>query len=143
MNDADARHDPAQRWMNIVAESSERLWMLQARQISGAMSGKVGGVELPVTLGDAISALWRLPNFYGALFEEAAEHARKSFHIVSDMQNELVDLACDSLALQAPALAETLASGNVLFADRRHRSVVIDFPDRRSLRARQAQRGSR
>lgn len=142
-HDSDTTQDPALRWVNIVADGGERLLKLQAQQVAQAMSGKVGTVELPVTLGDAISAMWRLPAFYGALFEEAAENVRQSFHIMSGVQNELIDLACDSLASQAPALAETLASGNALFADRRHRSVVISFPDRRTLRAMRAQGGSR
>ena len=134
---ADTRDVPA-RMMNILIDGSERLLKLQAETMSSALSGSFGKVDAPTSAGAAMSTMWQLPALYGALFERMAENARRSFHIVSDMQNELVDLACESLAHSAPAVAEALSTGNALFADRRHRSVVINFPERRHLRAGQA-----
>lgn len=134
---ADTRDVPA-RMMNILIDGSERLLKLQAETMSSALSGSFGKVDAPTSAGAAMSTMWQLPALYGALFEGMAENARRSFHIVSDMQNELVDLACESLAHSAPAVAEALSTGNALFADRRHRSVVINFPERRHLRAGQA-----
>lgn len=131
---ADTRDLPA-RMMDILIDGSERLLKLQAETLSSALSGSFGRVDAPTSAGAALSTLWQLPALYGALFEEMADNARRSFHIVSDMQNELVDLACASLAHSAPAVAEAMSTGNALFADRRHRSVVINFPERRHLRA--------
>ena len=128
--------DVPKRLVNILADGGERLLKLQAESVSSALTAQVRAIEPPQTVAEAMSALWQLPQLYGALLEEMAEHARQSYHIMSQVQNELVDLACDSVVQQAPALTEALSSGNVLFADRRHRSVVINFPDRRGMIAR-------
>lgn len=134
-DDAAVTRDVPARMMNILINGSERLLKLQAETVSSALSGSFGRVDAPTSVGAAMSTLWQLPALYGALFEEMADNARRSFHIVSGMQNELVDLACESLAHSAPVVAEAMSTGNALFADRRHRSVVIHFPERRHLRA--------
>lgn len=128
--------DTSKRLVAVLAEGGERLLKLQAESVSSALTSQMRAIEPPQTVAEAMSALWQLPQLYGALLEEMAEHARQSYHILSQVQNELVDLACDSVVQQAPALTEALSSGNVLFADRRHRSVVINFPDRRGMIAR-------
>lgn len=133
-DDAAGAQDVSARMMNILIDGSERLFKLQAETVSSALSGSFGRVDAPTSVGAAMSTLWQLPVLYGALFEEMADNARRSFHIVSDIQNELVDLACESLVHSAPAVAEAMSTGNALFADRRHRSVVINFPERRHLR---------
>ncbi|MEK7882205.1 phasin family protein [Methyloversatilis sp. NSM2] len=131
-----ASADLPRRLVDILADGGERLLKLQAESVSSALTSQMRAIEPPQTVAEAMSALWQLPQLYGALLEEMAEHARQSYHILSQVQNELVDLACDSVVQQAPALTEALSSGNVLFADRRHRSVVINFPDRRGMIAR-------
>jgi hypothetical protein len=128
--------DLPRRLADILSDGGERLLKLQAESVSSALTSQMRAIEPPQTVADAMSALWQLPQLYGALLEEMAEHARQSYHILSQVQNELVDLACDSVVQQAPVLTEALSSGNVLFADRRHRSVVINFPDRRGMIAR-------
>ena len=128
--------DVPKRLVSILADGGERLLKLQAESVSAALTTQIRAIEPPQTVAEAMSALWQLPQLYGALLEEMAEHARQSYHIMSQMQNALVDLACDSVAQQAPVLTEALNSGNVLFADRRQRSVVINFPDRRGMIAR-------
>jgi hypothetical protein len=124
------------RLVSILADGGERLLKLQAESVSSALATQMRMMETPQTVAEAMSALWQLPQIYGVLLEEMTEHARQSYHILSQVQNELVDLACDSVAQQAPVLTEALSSGNVLFAERRQRSVVINFPDRRGMIAR-------
>ncbi len=134
------RADASRRLVSILADGGERLLRLQADSVGSALAGQLGKVEAPQTVGDLMSAMWQLPLVYGALLEEMAEHARQSYHIMSRVQNELVDLACDSVVQNGPAVAEAMSAGNVLFADRRHRSVVINFPDRRGMIARSRSR---
>lgn len=133
--DLDSVRDLTFRWMGIMTEGGERLIRLQLDSLATALPGGVCEGEALTPVGDAVSTMWCLPLLYGALFERVTETTRRSFHIVSGMQNELVDLACESLAHSAPAVAEAMSTGNALFADRRHRSVVIHFPERRHLRA--------
>lgn len=136
-----ADNDIASRLVQIMATGSERLLALQAEGVAVAIKEQVERLNTPLSAARAIETMWRLPGLYGNLFDHMTQHVRLSYRIMSDMQNELVDLACDSVAAQGPLIEGVLTGGAAAFGDRRQTSVVINFPDRRGMIARSRHAG--
>lgn len=117
-----AAGNAAVRLTEILARGAGRLLELQADTAVSIMSGEMRSLGTPT---HAMSTIWRLPDLCGALFEQSAEHVRQSFRILSDMNNELVGLACDSVAEQGPVLAGVIAGANAALAATYHGCHLI------------------
>lgn len=121
------------RLAEILARGSEQLLKLQYDNTASIMSAHIRLLETPLTASDATAAMWQLPELYRAMFEQAAQQARESYRVMSQINHDIVELVCDSVAAQGPVVAQVIAGSSAAFADRRTSSVVIDFPDRRGM----------
>ena len=125
--------DATRRLAEILAQGTERLLKLQSDAAASVLSDQMRLLEMPMSASDAMAAMWQLPGLYRALFEQVARHARQSYEIISQMNNDVAGLVCDAIAAQGPVVARAIAGGNAAFVDRRTSSVVINFPDRRGM----------
>jgi len=121
------------RLAEILAQGSEQLLKLQHENTASIVSAQIRLLETPLTASDATAAMWQLPELYRAMFEQAAQQARESYRVMSQINHDIVELVCDSVAAQGPVVAQVIAGSSAAFADRRTSSVVIDFPDRRGM----------
>lgn len=125
--------DTTRRLAEIMTHSTERLLKLHNDAVASVLNDQMRLLEVPMSASDAMAAMWQLPGYYRALFEQVARHARKSHEIISQMHNDMAGLVCDAIAAQGPVVARAIAGGNAAFVDRRTSSVVINFPDRRGM----------
>lgn len=121
------------RMVMLLAEGGERLLELQAEMAALLTSESMRTMAVPSTMVDAEAAMWQLPMLYGALFEQMTQHAHQSCQIISSMNSEIVEWVRESAAMQTAIATQTIAGVTVGFAERRTRSVVISFPDRRGM----------
>jgi hypothetical protein len=121
------------RLAEMLAQGSEQLLKLQRENTASVVSAHIRLLETPLTAADATAAMWQLPELYCALFELVAQRARESYRVMSQINHDIVELVCDSVAAQGPVVAQVIAGSSAAFADRRTSSVVIDFPDRRGM----------
>ena len=138
--DPDTSHDDALpgddvplRMVTLLAEGGERLLELQAEMAALLTSESMRTMAVTSTMVDAVAPMWQLPTRYGALFEQMTQHAHQSCQILSSMNSEIVEWVRESAAMQTAIATQTIAGLTSGFAERRTRSVVISFPDRRGM----------
>jgi hypothetical protein len=125
--------DVAVRMVSLLAEGSERLIELQSEMAALLTSESMRTMAASSTMADAAAAMWQLPTLYGELFEQMTQHAHQSCQIISNMNREIVEWVRESATVQTSITVQAIAGLTDGFAERRTRSVVISFPDRRGM----------
>lgn len=123
----------SRRLAAILAQGGDRLLELQSETAALLTSESMRQITAPGTAAETAAALWQLPAFYGALFDQMTQHTHQSCQIISHMNNEIVEWVRESAAVRTAITVQAMTSLTEGFAERRTRSVVISFPDRRGM----------
>ena len=116
----------------LLATSNERLIELQHEATNVALT------EISLRQSEMITAISKVadilpgPHLHHANAQRVVEVMRAWFEVVTETQTELIALMGESFLSRAQRPERSAApAASISPADRRHMSVVIDFPDRR------------
>jgi hypothetical protein len=129
-DDAAPGGDVPARMAVLLSKGGERLLELRVEMEALLTSESMRTIAVPATMADAAAAMWQLPMLYGTLVEQMTEHAYQSCRIISHMNSEIVEWVREAACAQTVISVQAMTDG---FAERRTRSVVISFPDRRGM----------
>ncbi|WP_018410934.1 hypothetical protein [Methyloversatilis thermotolerans] len=123
----DRQIESLRRMLDIVSDGGRDMMRIQTRSLAalGGLLAEAGQGDVAMPMGTQMSRLST------RLMQDGAEALRVSAHMVLDLQRAAIDMACDSMIAHAAAVDSGEDGAAAIRLERRQRSVVISFPDRR------------
>ena len=118
----------------IFSRMFENLVKIQSEALASNLRENVASLAPPDTAGQGQAhIMWRMPALYQARSQRRVGQLRDSFAVLSEAQQQLLELTCQSLMGNARKSGAALSQLNGVFFSRRVSAEVIKFPERRAL----------
>lgn len=120
--------------VGIFSRMFENLVRIQSEAVASNLRENVASLAPPDMPGAGPAHLvWRVPALYQSKSQRRVGQLRDSFAVLSEAQQQLLELTCQSLLGGAQKSGAALSQLNGAFFSRRVSAEVISFPERRAL----------